>query len=118
MIGMVVHKRSVRPGGRAATRVRRYLTTKTSEAAWNARNRVRTTARSRWTMMDTAPSLLFSPVPARSLLYGLENAKWNNSHGPDSAPQMRVRSRLGACRRNPARAMRRVQLRGGARVGG
>ena len=36
-------------------------------------------------MMDTAPSLWFSPVPARSLLYGLENAKWNNSHGPDSA---------------------------------
>ena len=31
MIGMVVHKRSVRPGGRAATRARRYRTTKTSE---------------------------------------------------------------------------------------
>ena len=26
MIGMAVHKRSVRPGGRAATRARRYLT--------------------------------------------------------------------------------------------
>ena len=69
------------------------FTTKTSEAAWNARNRVRTTARSRWTMMDTAPSLLFLPVPARSLLYGLKNAKWNNSHGPDSATEIRVSSR-------------------------